>query len=130
MTGTNVLRFRLKDAARSAGDRLRAAGRPDVSITANGAAIPAEAVNGHLVIPARHLKAGENTVQVRFRAGEAPLNRSADLLYTLFVPARARQALPCFDQPDLKGRWTVTLEHPGAMAIGRERRRARADGRR
>ena len=76
--------------------------------------------------PGAHLLTGENTVQVRFRAGEAPLNRSADLLYTLFVPARARQALPCFDQPDLKGRWTVTLEHPSAwqsVANGAERER-------
>jgi len=40
------------------------------------------------------------------------LEESYDVLYTWFVPARARLAMPCFDQPDLKGRWTVTLEHP------------------
>ena len=28
------------------------------------------------------------------------------------MPARARLAFPVFDQPDLKGRWTLTLEHP------------------
>ena len=126
VTGTNVLRFRLKDAAGPLVIDFAPQNPPDVTIVANGAAIPVEAVNGHLIIPARHLKTGENVVQVRFRAGEAPLNRSADLLYTLFVPARARQALPCFDQPDLKGRWTVTLEHPSAwqsVANGAERER-------
>ncbi|MBW6493788.1 MAG: hypothetical protein K0B16_04405 [Burkholderiaceae bacterium] len=53
-------------------------------------------------------------MRIDFTAGDAPLNRSDDLLYTLFVPAHARQALPCFDQPDLKGRWSVTVEHPAA----------------
>ena len=28
------------------------------------------------------------------------------------MPARARLAFPVFDQPDLKARWTLTLEHP------------------
>ena len=60
------------------------------------------------------MRRGANTVRIHFTAGDAPMNRSDDLLYTLFVPAHARQALPCFDQPDLKGRWSVTVEHPAA----------------
>ena len=43
-----------------------------------------------------------------------PLNRSAEFLYALFVPARARQAFPCFDQPDLKARCTLALDVPAA----------------
>src|SRR5438477_389070 len=39
-----------------------------------------------------------------------PLNRNDDFLYTIFVPARAHEAFPCFDQPDLKARWTLALE--------------------
>jgi aminopeptidase N len=126
VTGVNVLRFRLADASKPVVVDFDTPSAADVAITANGAPVSVEAMNGHLVIPAQHLRPGENAVQIRFRAGEAPLNRNADLLYTLFVPARARQALPCFDQPDLKGRWTVTLEHPAAwqsVANGEERER-------
>jgi aminopeptidase N len=80
------------------------------------------------VIPAARLRRGENTVRIDFRAGDAPLNRSDDLLYTWFVPANARRSIPCFDQPDLKGRWTLTLEHPAqwqSVANGAERDRQR-----
>src|SRR5690606_17443738 len=47
-----------------------------------------------------------------FTAGNASLNRSDDFLYALFVPARARLAIPCFDQPDMKARWTLSLVYP------------------
>src|SRR5206468_3219050 len=39
-------------------------------------------------------------------------NRSDDFMYTLFVPARASLAMPCFDQPNLKARWTIGAEVP------------------
>ena len=78
-----------------------------------GALVP---IGGHLVIPARRLRAGANRVTVRFVAGDGPLNRSDDFLYTIFVPARARQAMPVFDQPDLKARLTLALELPRAWA--------------
>ncbi len=69
-------------------------------------------VNGHIIVPKESLQAGENRLTFTIDAGDAPLNRSADFLYTLFVPARAHLALPCFDQPDLKARWSLTLEIP------------------
>ena len=69
-------------------------------------------VNGHIIVPKESLQAGENRLTFTFDAGDAPLNRSADFLYTLFVPARAHLALPCFDQPDLKARWSLALEIP------------------
>ena len=64
------------------------------------------------MIPAGSLAIGANAIRIAFDAGDASLNRNKDFLYTLFVPARARLALPVFDQPDMKGRWTVTLDHP------------------
>ena len=67
--------------------------------------------------------AGENVVEIAFRAGDAPLNRNPDFLYTLFVPARAHLAFPCFDQPDLKARYTLELTVPAdwqAVANGAE----------
>ena len=69
---------------------------------------------GHILLPAEALRRGENAVRIRFRAGDAALNRNPEYLYTLFVPARASTALPVFDQPDLKARFTLTLELPAA----------------
>ena len=59
------------------------------------------------------------------------MNRNEEFLYTLFVPARARLTFPCFDQPDLKARYTLTLEVPAdwqAVANGAEAGRSRMDG--
>ena len=66
----------------------------------------------HLVIPAEATRAGDNRVTIDFVAGDAALNRSDDFLYTLFVPARAHLTFPCFDQPDLKARYTLSLDVP------------------
>jgi aminopeptidase N len=82
------------------------------SVKTNDAVVPFEYVNGHIVLPITALKVGRNVVEIAFVAGNAPLNRSADFLYALFVPARARQAIPVFDQPDLKARWTLSLAYP------------------
>lgn len=66
----------------------------------------------HLIIPAKALKAGNNEIGISFSAGESSLNRNADYLYTLLVPDRARTLFPCFDQPDLKARFTLALNLP------------------
>ena len=85
----------------------------------NGAAVRVRQVNGHVIIPQEALRPGENAVSFEFNAGDAPLNRSDDFLYTIFVPARAHEAFPCFDQPDLKARWALSLDVPeGWQALG------------
>jgi aminopeptidase N len=126
VTGSTVMRFRLADASKPLVIDFDAEGAAEAIVAANGVVVPTRAVNGHLVIPAARLRRGENSVRIDFRAGNASLNRSDDFLYTWFVPAHARRAIPCFDQPDLKGRWTVTLEHPAqwqSVANGAERDR-------
>jgi aminopeptidase N len=93
------------------------------STKANDKTIQPVVGNGHLVIPGSALKAGANVVEIVFTAGDASLNRNDDFMYTLFVPARASLALPCFDQPDLKARWRLRLEIPQgwtAVSNGRE----------
>jgi len=97
VTGSTVIRFRLADASKPLVIDFDAEGAPEATVTANGVVVPTHAVNGHLVIPAAPLRRGENKLRIDFRAGNAPLNRSADLLYTWFVPAQARRAMPCFD---------------------------------
>ena len=132
VVGSNVLRFHLADPKKPLVIDFDAEGAPKTTVTANGVVVPTRAINGHLVIPAAPLRRGENMVRIDFRAGDAPLNRRGDFLYTWFVPAHAHQAIPCFDQPDLKGRWTVTLEHPAqwqSVANGAERDRRRTGDR-
>ena len=89
-------------------------------------------VNNHIVLPAEEIAAGENVVEIVFRAGDAALNRNPDFLYTLFVPARAHLTFPCFDQPDLKARYTLELTVPAdwqAVANGAEGERETGNGR-
>jgi aminopeptidase N len=69
-------------------------------------------VSQHIIIPTEALVKGENLIEFEFVAGEGPLNRSDDYLYALFVPARASEAMPVFDQPDLKARWKLVLNVP------------------
>jgi aminopeptidase N len=79
---------------------------------ANGNIIEPRVVNQHIEIPTSALLAGENVVEFEFLAGEAALNRNDEFLYALFVPARASQTMPVFDQPDLKAKWQLTLNIP------------------
>ncbi|MFT6055019.1 MAG: aminopeptidase N [Roseivirga sp.] len=68
--------------------------------------------NEHIIISNEYLRRGKNTIEFNFFAGETSLNRKEDFLYTLFVPDRARTAFPCFDQPNLKATYDLTLDLP------------------
>jgi aminopeptidase N len=78
----------------------------------NGQNISVQHEKEHLLIDAKYLKKGSNQVKIEFQSGEGALNRNADYLYTLFVPDRARTVFPCFDQPDLKATYNLTLKVP------------------
>ncbi|MDP5052593.1 MAG: M1 family aminopeptidase, partial [Congregibacter sp.] len=68
--------------------------------------------NEHIVIAPGDLNIGANTLELTFLAPQDSVNRNPDYLFTLFVPDRARRAFPLFDQPDLKARYSLTLETP------------------
>ncbi len=68
----------------------------------------------HIIIKAAIFKDGNNCITISFIAGDKALNRNNDYLYTLFVPDHARQAFPCFDQPDLKAHFKLSLTVPSA----------------
>ena len=82
------------------------------SVRVGDAAVEPVYTEDHLIIPAEVTRAGENRVSIDFTAGDAALNRNDDFLYTLFVPARAHLTFPCFDQPDLKARYSLALDVP------------------
>jgi aminopeptidase N len=68
----------------------------------------------HIVLPASALHKGTNAVEIEFVSGDRSLNRSGEFMYSLFVPDRARTVFPCFDQPGLKGRFSLTLDLPAS----------------
>ena len=109
--GSATIRFALRAPHRVVLDFAQPRERV-TSVRAAGKAVEARFLNGHLIIPAPATAAGENTIRIEFLAGDDSLNRNDEYLYTLFVPARAHLAWPCFDQPDLKARYSLTLETP------------------
>ena len=131
VTGRVRIGFALKDASRPLSLDFAAPTRP-ASVRANSADVTESATTDHVVVPANQLREGRNEITVEFVAGDAALNRNPEFLYTLFVPARAHLTFPCFDQPDLKARWSLHLELPAsweAVANGAETSRTEADGR-
>ena len=66
----------------------------------------------HIVIPAKYLKKGRNRIKIQGGCSDKSLNRQDDYLYTLFVPDHARSAFACFDQPDIKAKYNLSLEMP------------------
>jgi aminopeptidase N len=112
LQGSNTMSFTLARA----GEPLVidfATGRDHVTrVEANGADAAFDFINGHIVVPATALRTGQNRITIDFVAGDASLNRNPDFLYALFVPARAHLAIPVFDQPNLKARWSLQLRGP------------------
>lgn len=84
------------------------------SVSVNGKPEQVAQTNGHIVIDRSSLSRKFNRVEIGFLAGDMSLNRNDEYLYTLFVPDRASTAFPCFDQPDIKGRFTLALDIPAS----------------
>jgi aminopeptidase N len=81
-------------------------------IVVNGREAPIILRKEHLLIAPRYLPRGSNHILIYFTAGNRPLNRNPEFLYTLLVPDRARELFPCFDQPDLKAVFSLNLRLP------------------
>ena len=131
ISGQETVTFRLNEKAPVQFD-FREDRAAVLGLKVNGKECGIDFRSEHLVIPGRALRKGENSVEVTFLAGDRSLNRHEDYLYTLFVPDRARTAFPCFDQPDLKGRFSLTLDIPAdweAVANGAETDHTVSDGR-
>jgi aminopeptidase N len=78
--------------------------------------------NEHLVVLKRFLKSGENVFKIQFaspvKTSGGAITRyidredGAEYVYSLFVPSDASTAIPVFDQPDLKARFSLILAVP------------------
>jgi aminopeptidase N len=97
------------------------------SLKINGKATEPNIQNGHVELPAKLLKLGENEVEIDFAAPVAPAGKAitrfedkddgSEYIYTLFVPMDAEMAFPCFDQPDLKAKFKLSVQHPTGWTV-------------
>ncbi len=81
-------------------------------VSANNMPTDYQFINNHIIIPASSIKPGQNQISVSFTSTDQALNRSDDFLYTLVVPDRASTVFPCFDQPDIKATYSLSLQIP------------------
>lgn len=114
ITGRGILSFILDNADEPI--LIDFQNSPDhvVSIEANQTPCEVEIARGQIRIAQPFLRLGQNSIVIEFIAGDGALNRRENMMYSLFVPDRASSAFPCFDQPDLKVRFTLSLEIPAA----------------
>tara|TARA_B110000091_G_scaffold206170_1_gene242638 strand:- start:299 stop:2857 length:2559 start_codon:yes stop_codon:yes gene_type:complete len=87
------------------------------SIKINGKKSAIKHRKEHLIIDKTKLTLGENVLEIRFDAGETSLNRNQEFLYTLLVPDRASTLFPCFDQPDIKGKYNLRITAPADWKV-------------
>src|SRR6476660_632794 len=112
LAGRSTIRFQLKEASAPLSLDFSEPAQRITSLSVIGVSLKTKVVEGHVMLPAADLRAGSNEVRLAFLAGDASLNRNPEYLYTLFVPARAHLAFPCFDQPNLKARFSLELNIP------------------
>lgn len=87
------------------------------SLSSNGKKMPIRHEREHIIIPSENLQLGKNQIEIDFLAGELSLNRNDEFLYTLLVPDRARTLFPCFDQPNIKAKYNLTVTAPENWSV-------------
>jgi aminopeptidase N len=128
VAGKETLQFALKKGDRGALPQwLDFREGAVMSLLVNGQPAPTTLQSGHIELPAELLRAGENEVNIVFNAPVAPAGKAftrfedkddgSEYIYTLFVPMDASMAFPCFDQPDLKAKFHLTVTAPGDWTV-------------
>lgn len=108
--GEVVIHFRQHSALHGVNLDFQAGSENIRGITVNGQPSEYTYMNQHILIPSDHLVPGKNAVEIAFVASNQALNRADDFMYTLFVPDRASTAFPCFDQPDMKATFSLSMD--------------------
>ncbi len=89
-----------------AGERVK-------SVVVNGNKLTEPFVSeDHIIISSDLLRDGVNYLDIEFISASRALNRNPEYMYSLFVPHRAHTVFPCFDQPDIKAAYNLTLFLP------------------
>ena len=113
VTGELTLRFHLKYLCAVTLDIRDVELHPD-TLLANDTPAEYLLTAEHITLSPKSLREGENTLRLRFISSDQSLNRNEEYLYTLLVPDRARTLFPCFDQPDMKATYRLSLYIPEA----------------
>ncbi len=97
------------------------------TLSVNGESCAVDHNGAFLTIPAGVLRMGGNTVEVAYTQaydeGGAGLHRLTDdadgrvYVYSHFEPYDANRVFPCFDQPDIKGRFELTVTAPADWVV-------------
>jgi len=100
-------------------------GPPLSDVALNGESANARKVANHLVFTGG--VAGENSIHATFTSKVAPTGTpltvyrdktdGAEYYYTLVVPADCHRLFPCFDQPDLKAVYSLSVEAPESWKV-------------
>ena len=121
VTGQAGLTFTLDEEAAKQPVVIDFAGKSHGAVRVNNTAADLRAVNGHLIVSKDLLRPGRNEVAIDFASSVAPTGtplsvyrdpKGGEYFYTLVVPADAHRLYPCFDQPDIKARFTIALDLP------------------
>ena len=117
-----TMRFVLDDAGVSEPLVIDFDGALRATARVNGTEWDAVRTADHFVVPTNLLRKGENELRFSVRSTAAPAGTpltvyrdaadGAEYCYTLVVPADAHRLYPCFDQPDLKATFDVSLRIP------------------
>src|SRR5688572_22151117 len=123
-SGTSVIHFTMR---RPAPITVDFDGGKVVEVIANGEVRHVKYGGRHLEIPAEMLVAGENVLEIDFRhrysSDGVGFTRWRDpedgrvYLFTDFEPYLANMLFPCFDQPDLKATYRITIEAPAKWKV-------------
>ncbi len=111
VTGTSEIIFTL-DTPHTVIVDFRSDASAISAVKVNGKSAEYEFRNEHIILDKQLLNVGSNSVKIDFTATDQSLNRNDEFLYTLLVPDRARTLFPCFEQPNLKAEFTLSLTLP------------------
>ena len=114
---TEELSFTLSESSRPVWVDFKGPQGSLTGVKINGTPYAVTPEKEHILLPAALLHTGSNQVGFQFVAGNSALNRNADFCYTLLVPDRARTLFPCFDQPDIKAVYDLTLVVPSDWKV-------------
>jgi aminopeptidase N len=124
--GVEQIRFTLSDSSKPL--RLDFFEGKVESLTVNGQSLGPEAkLRYSIELPAQALKSGANTVDIKFTQNYSSqgqgLHKFTDpqtkevFLYSQFEAYDANRFMPCFDQPDLRATFTLTVDAPAKWEV-------------
>jgi aminopeptidase N len=117
LVGSEIICFTLKDKVNLQLDFKESREKLKSISVNNHKTVPIVFENEHIIIDSKYLTISKNCIGIQFIPGNLSLNRNDEYLYTLLVPDRARTLFPCFDQPNLKAKFSLSVSIPKDWSI-------------